>query len=218
MSAYAVVIGSTISIGVYLKDIHLGPTARLVAIIGLFIALFGVIFLWICYKDKLNYKNSSLEFKTKELILQLHGYQIKLTEKKLFVLMLLLLILPTFVAGTILANIQPLNMLTAVGSNAIAINGTEVVMPFPMTVTIDDIGPRYNHRSDHSPQLLEDYENLVYIGEQVGTRLMCVFIISNFDKTNICANYPTTTSSGKNWNNTPNRCDQDEEIMQFCLY
>ena len=216
MGAYALVIGSIIAIGVYIKDVNFGTIALLVAAAGLIIVLFGVISLWICYKGEIKYKNSGMEFKTNEVILQIHGYQIILMEKKLFVFMLLFLILFTFVAGHILANVQPLNRFTMIGPKAVTINGTEVAMPFPMTVTIDDTGWRYSYRSNRSQHVvLEDYENLVYIGEQVGTRLMCAFIISDFDKTDLCAEYPTTTPDGKYWNNTLNLCAQDEMIMQY---
>ena len=216
MSVYAVVIGSIIAIGVYIKDINFGPTAQLIATVGLIIVLFGVLSLWICYKGKIKYKKSGLEFKTNALVLQIHGYQILLTGKKLSVFMLVFLMLFTFVAGHILVNVQPLNKFTMVGPKAVTINGTEIAMPFPMTVTIDDTGWRYSYRSNRSQAVvLKDYENLVYIGEQVGTRLMCAFIISDFDKTNICADYPTTTSCGKDWNNTINLCAQDELIMHY---
>jgi len=207
---YALVIGSIIAIGAYIRDINFGPMAQLVAMTGLIIVLFGVITLWICHKEGVKYKNLSLDVKTNELVMQL-----RLTKKNLFALLIIFLILTASFAGYLLLSMEPVNRLNLVGPKAVTINGTEVVMPFPMTVTIDDTGWRYSKRLNHSPHVLEDYENLVYIGEQVGTRLMCAFIISDFDKTNICADYPTTTPNGSEWNNTLNVCPQDEIIMQY---
>ena len=215
IGAYTVVIGSVSAIGAYVKDINFGPKAQLMATIGLFIVLFGMMSLVICYKNIVRYKNTSVRLKTTELVLQIAGHQITLSVKNLFPFLILFLMLSTFVAGDILVNVEAINRLNLVGPKTITINGADVVMPFPMTITIDDTGWRYSEKSDHSPHLLEDYENLVYIGEQVGTRLMCAFIISDFDKTNICADYPTTTLHGSDWNNTPNRCAQDEIIMQY---
>ena len=94
------------------------------------------------------------------------------------------------------------------------IDDVKVTMPFPMTVTIDDVGRRDSWRADQSQHVLDDYENLAYIGKNVGTRLMCAFMIAYFDKTNICAKYPTTTQYGKNWDNTKNINIQDE-IMRY---
>ena len=216
MGAYALVIGSIIAIGACIRDINFGPIAQLVVTVGLITFLFGVLSLCIYFKEKIKYKNSGVEFIADELTLQIYGHERKLTEKNVFIFMLLFLILFTFVAGHILVNVQPPTKFTMVGPKAVTINGTEVVMPFPMTVTIDDTGWRHSYRSNHSQHVvLEDYENLVYIGEQVGTRLMCAFIISDFDKTNLCADYPTTTSNGKDWNNTPNLCAQDEPTIQY---
>jgi len=217
----ALLVGAIIAIGVYIRDINFGPMAQLVAITGLFIVLFGIVSLWICHKGKAKYKNSSVDIKTNELVLQLHGYQIKFSGKHLFAFLLIFLILSTSFAGYLLLSMEPINRLNLVGPKAVIVDGVEVVMPFPMTVTIDDTGWRYSYISDEGwtnnsrPHVLEDYENLVYIGKQVGTRLMCAFIISDFDETNICAGYPTTTPYGRNWNNTPNLRPQDEVVMQY---
>ena len=100
------------------------------------------------------------------------------------------------------------------GPKSVLIKGIKVTMPFPMTVTIDDVGREYSWRDDQSKHVVDDYKNLVYIGERVGTRLMCAFMVAYFDKNNICAKYPTTTISGRDWDNTKNLNMQDE-IMQY---
>lgn len=97
---------------------------------------------------------------------------------------------------------------------SVIIKGIKVTMPFPLTVTIDDVGREYGWRDDQSKHVLDDYKNLVYIGECVGTRLMCAFMVAYFDKNNICAKYPTTTKSGKDWDNSKN-LDIQDEIIQF---
>lgn len=53
--AYALVIGSIIAIGAYIKDTDFGPIAQLVVTVGLIILLLGVLSLWIYYKNKIKY-------------------------------------------------------------------------------------------------------------------------------------------------------------------
>lgn len=61
----------------------------------------------------------------------------------------------------------------------------------------------------------EDYEVLVYIAKAVGMRLQCNFIMCEFDRSNICAEYPTTTWQGSDWDNSELVSDEDFRIMNY---
>jgi len=61
----------------------------------------------------------------------------------------------------------------------------------------------------------EDYEVLVYVAEAVKTRLQCLFIMCEFDRSNICAEYPTTTQEGSSWDNSALVSDDDFTIMNY---
>ncbi|WP_342304734.1 hypothetical protein [Methanolobus sp. ZRKC5] len=89
-------------------------------------------------------------------------------------------------------------------------NGKNIIIPFPMTITIDDVGRKKSWRMDNSDHILDDYLNLIFIGKSVGTRLMCAFMIAQFDKNNSCAKYPSTTIDGDNWDNGTEFTFQDQ--------
>jgi hypothetical protein len=62
---------------------------------------------------------------------------------------------------------------------------------------------------------LQDYEVIVYISKAVGVRIKSLFIMSEFDRSNICARYPTTNEKGSNWDNSALVSDSDFEIMDY---
>ena len=62
---------------------------------------------------------------------------------------------------------------------------------------------------------LPDYEVLAYVGKAVGVRIKSLFIMSEFDRSNICAEYPTTTEEGENWDNSARLSDEDFLIMDY---
>lgn len=116
-------------------------------------------------------------------------------------------------------------LLTAMTSIACGIN-----IPTPLTVGIDDLGWKQGWSTDVTDDNdkpwhidmqqgrmmgLEDYEALVYIGKAVNTRLQCLFIMSEFDRSNICAEYPTTTEQGSKWDNSALVSDDDFKIMDY---
>lgn len=61
----------------------------------------------------------------------------------------------------------------------------------------------------------EDYEVLVYISKAVGVRIKCLFIMSEFDRSNICSRYPTTNEWGDGWDNSILVNDSDFVIMDY---
>jgi len=105
-----------------------------------------------------------------------------------------------------------------------------IVVPNPLTVGIDDLGWKqgwrwYGEKDLNKPHFingpegrwmgLADYEIIVDISRAVNTRLLCLFIMSEFDRSNICADYPSTTEYGENWDNSSLVSDDDFKIMNY---
>ncbi|MFC1586127.1 hypothetical protein ACFL5V_11305 [Fibrobacterota bacterium] len=100
-------------------------------------------------------------------------------------------------------------------------------LPNPMGIDIDDLGWKRGWSTDQSggpwrvglPQgrwmVLDDYEAVANIGIATGVRIKCLFIMSEFDRSNICANYPTTTQDGDQWDNSDLVSDDDFVIMDY---
>ncbi len=100
-------------------------------------------------------------------------------------------------------------------------------VPKPMAIDIDDLG--WKEGWDLNPSggpyrlglpkgrmmTLADYEVIVYIGKAVGVRIKSLFIMSEFDRSNICAAYPTTTEHGSDWDNSALVNDGDFVIMDY---
>ncbi len=100
-------------------------------------------------------------------------------------------------------------------------------VPKPMAIDIDDLGWKQGwdlHDSGGPYRLglprgrvmsLPDYEVLVYISKAVGVRLKCLFIMSEFDRSNLCARYPTTNEKGGAWDNSALVSDSDFAVMNY---
>jgi hypothetical protein len=100
-------------------------------------------------------------------------------------------------------------------------------VPKPMAIDIDDLGWKEGwdlHESGGPYRLglppgrrmtLPDYEVLVYISQAVGVRLKSLFIMSEFDRSNICARYPTTNEKGSAWDNSALVSDNDFAVMNY---
>ena len=100
-------------------------------------------------------------------------------------------------------------------------------VPKPMAIDIDDLGWKEGwdlHESGGPYRLglprgrmmtLEDYEVIVSIGKAAGVRIKCLFIMSEFDRSNICAQYPTTNEHGSDWDNSALVNDSDFTIMDY---
>jgi hypothetical protein len=100
-------------------------------------------------------------------------------------------------------------------------------VPKPMAIDIDDLGWKEGwdlHESGGPYRLglpqgrrmtLPDYEVLVYISKAVGVRLKCLFIMSEFDRSNLCAGYPTTNEKGSDWDNSALVNDDDFAVMNY---
>lgn len=105
-----------------------------------------------------------------------------------------------------------------------------IVVPIPLSVGIDDMGWKQAWSSDvmtdrNKPHhidcqegrwmTLSDYESVVNIAKKVDSRLLGLFIMSEFDRSNICAEFPSTTEYGKNWDNSSLVSDDDFKIMDY---
>jgi hypothetical protein len=88
----------------------------------------------------------------------------------------------------------------------------QAVIPNPRTLTIDDVGWKigadeseregpFRLGTNRNP-VLQDYEVLTYVARAVGTRLSAKFILSEFDRENILADYPSTNEHGADWDNS----------------
>ncbi len=100
-------------------------------------------------------------------------------------------------------------------------------VPQPMAIDIDDLGWKegWDLHESGGPYRLglpqgrrmtrPDYEVLVYISRATGVRLKSLFIMSEFDRSNICARYPTTNEKGSNWDNSALVSDSDFAVMNY---
>jgi hypothetical protein len=105
--------------------------------------------------------------------------------------------------------------------------GLSMNVPKPMAIDIDDLGWKEGwdlHESGGPYRLglprgrmmtLEDYEVIVTISKAVGVRIKSLFIMSEFDRSNICARYPTTNEHGSDWDNSRLVDDNDFVIMNY---
>jgi hypothetical protein len=62
---------------------------------------------------------------------------------------------------------------------------------------------------------LKDYKAIVDVGKSVGTRIQCLFILSEMDRENILMHYPTTTYLREKWNNSSRVCEEQNAIMKY---
>ncbi len=62
---------------------------------------------------------------------------------------------------------------------------------------------------------IRDYQSIIDVGKAVGVRVQCLFILSEMDRANILAKYPTTTWMREKWNNAARVNDHQYEIINF---
>lgn len=99
-----------------------------------------------------------------------------------------------------------------------------ILFPRPFAFSVDDLG--WNDGSDLSrlpgggPHRagvkrtfdINDYRHMIEVGKAVGVRIQCVFILSEMDRENILANYPTTTYLREKWDNS-HRCNEQQRVI-----
>ncbi len=78
---------------------------------------------------------------------------------------------------------------------------------------IDGVGP---YRIGVGRKMhLADYQGIVEVGNAIGVRIQCLFVLSEMDRKNILRKYPTATWQGEKWDNSKNICDEQVTIMEF---
>jgi hypothetical protein len=101
------------------------------------------------------------------------------------------------------------------------------IFPRAFAFAVDDLG--WNQGSDLSRQhipgphragvkrefQIEDYQHMVNVGEAVGARVQCLFILSEMDRENVLAQVPTTTHERNRWNNALRINDDQKAIMNY---
>ena len=107
----------------------------------------------------------------------------------------------------------------------INIYSQSIIFPKAFAIAIDDLG--WNQGSSLGDEggpwragvdremTLKEYIPLVEIAKGAGIRLQGLFILSEMDRLNICANYPTTTKAGADFDNTENIEPEQIEIMNY---
>jgi hypothetical protein len=104
---------------------------------------------------------------------------------------------------------------------------SKILFPRAFAFAVDDLG--WNEGSDLSRNAvtgphragvkrrfdLRDYEHLVEVGKRVGARVQCLFILSEMDRENVLAKFPTTTYQREKWNNTFRVNDEQRVIMNY---
>ena len=104
---------------------------------------------------------------------------------------------------------------------------SRILFPRAFAFAIDDLG--WNEGSDlsRSPQGgphragvkrkfdIQDYKYIVEVGKTVGARIQCLFILSEMDRKNILAKFPTTTYQREQWNNSGRVSEEQLEIMKY---
>lgn len=102
-----------------------------------------------------------------------------------------------------------------------------ILFPRPFAFAVDDLG--WNDGSDLTGETIQgphragvkrvfdirDYQYLVEVGKAVGVRIQCLFILSEMDRENVLAKFPTTTYQRDRWENRHRVNQQQIEIMEY---
>ena len=101
----------------------------------------------------------------------------------------------------------------------------EIIFPRPFAIAIDDLG--WNEGGSQGDEggpwrdgvrremILKDYMPIVEVGKAVGVRFMGVFVLSEMDRENVCAKYPTITKQGSKFDNSINVDSEQIRIMNY---
>lgn len=102
-----------------------------------------------------------------------------------------------------------------------------ILFPRPFAFAIDDLG--WNEGSDMTTLPgggpyragvkrtfdINDYKHIVEVGKAVGARIQSLFILSEMDRENVLAKYPTTTYMRDKWDNSHRVNEHQREIMNY---
>lgn len=103
--------------------------------------------------------------------------------------------------------------------------GQKIIFPKPFGVAIDDLGWMEGSSlgDEGGPwragvrrhMEVKDYKPIVEIGKAVGVRFQGLFVLSELDRLNICAKYPTITKQGYAFDNSENISRTQLDIMNY---
>jgi hypothetical protein len=105
----------------------------------------------------------------------------------------------------------------------------KIIFPRAFAFAIDDLG--WNEGSNLSKNIppgpiraavkrsfdLNDYKHIVEVGEKIGVRIQCLFILSEMDRENVLAKYPTTNHQREKWDNSKRVNDEQFVIMKYVI-
>jgi hypothetical protein len=103
----------------------------------------------------------------------------------------------------------------------------KIIFPRAFAFAVDDLG--WNEGRDLSEDVppgpyrtggdrkfsLKDYGYMIEVGKAVGARIQCLFILSEMDRENILARFPTTTYLREKWNNSFRVNNEQRVIMNY---
>ena len=103
----------------------------------------------------------------------------------------------------------------------------KIIFPRAFAFAVDDLG--WNEGSNLEQDIIQgppragvrrqfelrDYQYLVEVGKAVNTRIQCLFILSEMDRENILAKFPTTTYQREKWNNSFRVNESQKVIMNY---
>lgn len=102
-----------------------------------------------------------------------------------------------------------------------------IIFPQPFAFAIDDlgwnIGNNHGEFGEQGPfriglnrkMSINDYKCIVEVAKSAGVRVLGLFVLSEMDRENVLAKYPTTNVHGSNWDNTENVSQEQIEIMNY---
>ncbi|MFO7445002.1 MAG: hypothetical protein R6W90_01490 [Ignavibacteriaceae bacterium] len=102
-----------------------------------------------------------------------------------------------------------------------------IIFPKAFGVAIDDLGwiQGSSLRDENGPSRIgvnremgmKDYFPIVETGKALGIRFQGLFVLSEMDRLNICAKYPTTTKYGSDFDNSENIKQEQLDIMNYVI-
>jgi hypothetical protein len=118
------------------------------------------------------------------------------------------------------------SVLNKASSHFAHLQRVEPLIEFPraFAFAVDDLGwddghdgaPFGPHRAGVNRTFdLKDYQYIVDVAKAVGVRVQCLFILSEFDRENVLARYPTTTYRREKWDNKSRITGKHIRIMEF---
>jgi hypothetical protein len=107
--------------------------------------------------------------------------------------------------------------------------GNKMIFPRPFAFAIDDLGWNIGNDSGDVDGVgpyrigldrkmdIQNYQSIVAVCKTVGVRVQGLFVLSEMDRENILAKFPTTTWQGAEWDNSKNVSQEQIDIMEFVL-